>query len=333
MNTRGARLIASLATLLIVAAGVRLLVTSGGFAWPESWVYFELRAHSTIAAIAIGAALSVSGVVLQSMLRNPLASEYVLGLTAGAGLGVVVATYIAFRITGEIMSYNPPAAAPVIGAAGALGLVYALGRRGGVLDPTVLILVGVIIGIVCAALTTLFQYLLPDQGLAVYTRWLMGNISGDTPWPRLWGVLALAAAGTAVAAWLGPWFDAASLGDDEAASVGVPLRRLRVFGFVLASALTGSTVLLAGPIGFIGLVCPHLVRRLSGASHRSLMVASALCGSVVLLVADAGVTAFTVSTGHLPVGVLTALIGGPLFIVMLRSRGVLGTTPQFGGGA
>lgn len=330
MTRRAARVIIGLACALGALAAVRMLVTSGGFEFNADWSIIDLRAHRCVSAIGIGAALAVSGVLLQAMLRNPLASEYILGLTAGAGLGVVVATYVSFRIAGRIAGYAPHAFAPVIGAAGALALVYLLAQRRGLIDPTTLILVGVIVGIVCSALTTLVQHLLPDQGMAVYARWLMGGISDDTAWTRVWGVLALTAAGTAVSAWLGPWFDAASLSDDEAASVGVRLGLLRAAAFTLASLLTGATILLAGPIGFIGLICPHLARRLQGASHRPLIISSALCGAATLLAADIAVTVIRLPTGHAPVGVLTALIGGPVFIAMLRSRGLLGGR---GGGA
>jgi iron complex transport system permease protein len=330
MTPRALRTLLTLGLALVAALALRLLITSGGFEWPAEWTIFDLRAHRAVSAATVGAALAVSGVLLQAMLRNPLASEYVLGLSAGAGLGVVVATYTAFRITGAIVSDSPPVYAPILGAAAALGLVYLLGRRAGLIDPSTLILVGVVVGIVCSALTTLVQHLLPDQGLAVYTRWLMGSISSDTPWPRVGGVAALTILGTAAATWLGPSFDAASLGDDEAQSVGLNLRRLRAVAFTLASALTGATILLAGPIGFLGLVCPHLVRRLAGPRHRALIAGSALCGGAVLLLADAGVTLLTLPTGHMPVGVLTALIGGPVFIVLLR-RGFHSTGGANGG--
>lgn len=318
MTPRALRTLLALGFALVAALALRLVVTSGGIEWPTEGDIFYLRAHSAVSAATVGAALAVSGVLLQAMLRNPLASEYVLGLSAGAGLGVVVATYIAFRVTGAIVSDSPPVYAPILGAAGALAFVYLLGRRAGLIDPSTLILVGVVVGIVCSALTTLVQHMLPDQGLAVYTRWLMGSISAETPWIRIWGVAALTTLGTVAATWLGPSFDAAALGDDEAQSVGLNLRRLRAVAFALASALTGATILLAGPIGFLGLVCPHLVRRLAGPRHRALIAGSALCGGAVLLLADAGVTLVTLRSGHMPVGVLTALIGGPIFIILLR---------------
>ncbi len=324
MTQRAARVIAALGIALALAALLRLCVTSGGLEFTLDARLLELRSHRCVSAAAVGAALALSGLLLQAMLRNPLASEYVLGLSAGAGLGVAVATYLAYRATGSIVSFTPPAAAPVLGAAAVLALVYLASRRRGLLDPATLILVGVTVGIVCSALTTLVQHLLPDQGLAVFARWLMGSISDDTPWPRVLGVLAIALACTVGAAWLGPRLDAASLSDDEAASVGLNLGLLRVGVFALASLLTGATLLLAGPIAFIGLICPHLARRLCGAPHRGLAVASSLAGAGLLVLADTAVTVVKLPTGHAPVGVLTALIGGPLFIAMLRSRSVLG---------
>ena len=321
MTRRAARVLAALAFLLLLAVGLRLLVTTGSLEIPQDWTVLTLRAQRIVSAIAVGGALAVSGVILQSMLRNSLASEYILGLSSGAGLGLVVWLYISYRLTGGIIEYNPPVIAPIIGATAALALVYALSQRRGMVEPASLILVGVIVGIVCSAFTSLFQHLLPDGGLAVYSRYLLGNLLDDVSQPRLWSVLSITACGTVVAAMLGRSFDAASLGPDEAATVGVNLGRLRIVSFLLAGILTGSTILLAGPIGFVGLICPHLVRRLAGANHRVLFIGSALAGATLLLVADSAVSFVSFAAGHMPIGVVTALIGGQVFIFMLRSRG------------
>ncbi|MBN8645690.1 MAG: iron ABC transporter permease [Planctomycetes bacterium] len=320
--TRAFWLIAGLFVVALAIAALRLVCGPGELAWPSDWTIFELRGHRVVSAAAVGAALSLSGLLLQVMLRSPVASEYVLGLSAGAGLGIVAATFVSFRVTGQIVSYSPPLLAPVLGAGAALLVVFLLGRRGGLIDPPTLILVGIVVGILASAVTTLLQHLLPDQGMAVYTRWLMGAISSEAPWPRVWVVSGVAAVGLIVAGWLGPSMDAAMLSDDEARSVGVPLGALRVAIFALASALTGATLLISGPLAFVGLICPHLARLIVGTSHRTLAVASAFIGAAVLLAADAGVTVFTLPSGQLPVGVVTALIGGPMFVVMLRRGGL-----------
>lgn len=318
MTARALRVVLVLGVALAAALALRMVVTSGGLEWPGDAVIMELRAHSAVSAAAVGMALAVSGVLLQAMLRNPLASEYVLGLSAGAGLGIVVASYVSFRMTGVIVSAAPPAIAPIAGAGAVLLLVYALGRRGGLIDPATLILAGVAVGIVCSAVTTLVRHLLPDQGVALSARWLMGAISSDTAWARVWAVAGLAAGGAALAAALGRSFDAASLSDEEARSVGVSLGRLRLLAFVLASVLTGATLLLAGPIAFVGLICPHIVRRLVGARHRAVFVGSALAGAALLVLSESLVSAVPLASGQAPVGVVTALLGGPVFVYLLK---------------
>ena len=307
--------------LLLAAALVRMSVTAGGFEWSGNGQIIELRGLRVCAAITIGAALATAGVLLQSMLRNPLASPFILGLTSGAGLGIVVATYIGYLAGGTIMAYRPALGAAVLGAFGALGLVYALSQRKGLIDPPTLILVGVIVSVVCGALTELFLHLMPDRGLAVYSRWVMGEISMETGWGRLALIGTVTLVGVVGAAAMGPALDAAALGDDEARSVGVRLGGLRAVSFAIAGVLTAGTIVLAGPIGFVGLICPHLARLVGGARHRALVVSAALAGATLLVVADIAVTVPTLSSGRMPIGVLTALLGGPVFIVLLR-RGV-----------
>lgn len=318
MTARATRVIVALGLVLLVGVLLRMCVTRGGFEVADERVILELRAHRALAAAIVGAALATAGVLLQSMLRNDLASPFILGLTSGAGLGIVVATYAGYLAGGAIVTHSPPIPAAVVGAFGALGLVYLLSQRRGLIDPATLILVGVIVSIVCGAITTLLLHLMPDRGLAMYGRWVMGEISEETSWARIALVGGVTVVGIGVSAWMGPALDAASLGDDEARSVGVRLGPVRAAGFGIAGVLTAGTIVLAGPIGFVGLICPHIVRALAGARHRGLVIGSALAGGVMLVLADIAVTVPTLETGRIPVGVLTALLGGPLFIVLLR---------------
>lgn len=304
--------------LLLAAALVRMSVTVGGFEWSGDGTIIELRGLRVCAAVTIGVALATAGVLLQSMLRNPLASPFILGLTSGAGLGIVVATYVGYLASGAIMAYRPELGAAVLGAFAALGLVYALSQRKGLIDPGTLILVGVIVSVVCGAITELFLHLMPDRGLAVYARWVMGEISTETSWGRLALIGAITLVGVVGAAIMGPALDAAALGDDEARSVGVRLGGLRAAAFVIAGVLTAGTIVLAGPIGFVGLICPHLARVVGGPRHRALVISAALAGATLLVVADIAVTVPTLASGRMPIGVLTALLGGPVFVLLLR---------------
>ena len=321
VTPRARAAISGLGAALLIGVCLRLVVTRGGFDWPDEFVYFELRLLRVSAAVTIGAALAIAGVLLQSMLRNPLASPFILGLTSGAGLGIVVATYVGFLLHGAVMAHRPPLSAAVVGAFGALGLVYLLSQRRWLVDPAMLILVGVIISVVCGAVTHLLLHLMPDRGLAMYARWVMGDISEEITWDRVALVGALTAIGLIGSVIMGRSLDAAALGEDEARSVGVRLGWVRAGAFGVAGVLTAGTIVLAGPIGFVGLICPHLARSLGGAQHKGLLIGAALAGAALLVLADVAVTMPELAAGRMPIGVLTALLGGPVFIVLLR-RGI-----------
>lgn len=309
--------------LFITVAVLRLLVGADGFSgmgWPDASAIQSLRIQRLGAGTVVGAALAVGGVLLQALLRNPLASPDLLGLSSGAGLGVMIAAYVGFR-AGEGLApsgWHLPAA--LLGAVVALGVVYGMAQRRWTLEPVTLILVGVIVSIIAGAVTSLLQHLLPDRGLAA-SRMLLGAISDDLSPVTIVFVGGLTLAAIIAASWLGPMLDAASMSDDEARSVGVPLGAMRVVLFLVSGALTAGSVVLAGVVGFVGLVCPHVVRMLSGPTHRSLVPGAAIAGAVMVVGADVLVRFIELDTGRLPIGVLTALIGGPVLIWLLRAQG------------
>jgi iron complex transport system permease protein len=287
---------------------------------PESALVWELRLTRTGAAAVVGAALGLAGVLLQCLLRNPLASPDILGLASGSGFAVMLAAYLGF-LAGRGSSLGPTtsAAAALLGAAAALALVLLFARRRGGLDPITLILVGFVIGVIGSAGIMFLQHLMPDRGLLT-SRWLVGTIGDEITPPMLAAVAAATLALAALAHALAPAMDAASLGDDEARSVGVRLPRLRLILFAAAGTLTAGSVLLAGPIGFVGLVAPHLIRLGAGPAHRTLVVGAVLAGAAIVVFADALAKAIDLGAGRIPVGVLTAILGGPLFIWMLARR-------------
>lgn len=331
----------ALAALLLLGAVAARLLAEGNwrFGWPSSAALPDngalsetretreqrvldirrIREQRVLAGLVVGAALAVAGVLLQCLLRNPLASPDLLGLASGAGLGVTLAAYVAFCATGEIapQAANPPAA--LAASLAALAVVYLLSQRRALIDPISLILVGVIVAIMCSAATMFLQHLLPDRGLAV-GRWLLGALPDDAGWPQLGAIGAVTLASVLAAMLFAPAMDAASLGDDEARSLGVPLGRLRAFLFVASGVLTAGAVVLAGPIGFVGLVCPHLIRLGAGPGHRTLVLGSVLAGGALVVGADALVKSIDLGAGRMPIGILTSILGGPLFIVMLRRQ-------------
>lgn len=307
-----------LALLLVGAAVLRLACGPEGLAFAASETAANLRWTRVLAAVSVGSALAVAGVMLQSLLRNPLASPDLIGVSAGSGLAVVVSAYLGYLATGQI---TPPGAEPipaVIGALATLGFVYTLSQRRGFIEPVTLILVGVVVGILCGSAAAFIRQLLPDGGFAV-ARLLVGRLSDDLSIGMVWGVLAVTVTGAAIGAWLGPAMDAAAMSDDEARSVGVPVGALRLALFLISGVLTAGSVVLVGPIGFVGLVVPHAVRMLTGPNHRVLMIGSALTGATAVVLADVAVRLIPTRTGAIPIGILTALVGGPVFLWMLYS--------------
>lgn len=315
--TRAARAILFSAVALALACALRLFAADGSFAWPESRAVLDIRAERIAVGVLVGAALGLSGVMLQALLRNPLASPDLLGLASGAGFGVLLSYYLGYLAgmgVAPILGRTGPA---VAGSLIALALVYLLSQRRGAVEPVSLILIGVMVAILAGAGTQLVRHLLPGQGLQA-ARWLVGSLPDDLIPLEFYGAGGIVATGLMGAVALGPAMDALALSDDEAASVGVRRARVRAFLFLLAGLLAAASVVLAGPIGFVGLVCPHLARLLAGPSHRTLAVVASLGGAALIVFADALVRLLPTPSGRLPIGILTTLIGGPLFVVLLR---------------
>lgn len=309
------------AAALVAAGGARLWLGSRGA--PEGALdeLVALAGHRVAAGIIVGAALAAGGVLLQALLRNPLASPDLIGLASGAGLGMMVWAYVGFT-TGAGIAWTgtggfASASAAVLGAGLALAVVYGLSQRRGLLDPITLVLVGVIVGIVCSAAMMVVQHLMPDQGVAV-GRVLLGALRDDLSGRELWTVGAVTGACVAAGAAAGPAMDAASLGEDEARSVGVRLGRLRALLFALAGILAASAVVLAGPIGFVGLICPHAARLVCGPRHRGLVIVASLLGALLVVGADLVSASLRLASGRLPINILTTLVGGPTLLVLLR---------------
>ncbi|HYE63555.1 MAG TPA: iron ABC transporter permease [Phycisphaerales bacterium] len=326
-RTRDILALCLLMGLLGAAVVWRLMIGGGGDTPEMTSLMLEVRQWRVVSGLVVGAALGVSGVLLQSLLRNPLASPDLLGLASGAGLGVMAIVYIGYLaglgiaatdLGGSGVGWTTTSAA-VLGALGALALVYVLSQRRGLLDPITLVLVGVVVAIMCGAGTQLLKSLMPDQGVAA-SRLLRGMLSDDVPRGQLALVGGLTLASIVAGAWAGPAMDAAALGDDEARSVGVGLGRLRTLLFVLSGVLAASSVVIAGPVGFVGLICPHAARLLLGPSHRVLVVGAAVSGATLVIGADAATRLIDFGSGHPPISILTSLLGGPVLVLLLRRR-------------
>lgn len=322
MSRRAVIVLFALGFAALAAAGARLFAGPAGFEPPRDSFEFGLRSWRIVSGAAVGAGLAVAGVALQALLRNPLAAPAVLGLTAGAGFGVTLATSLGVAGAATIAGLTGTSAAALLGSVGALVVVYTLAQRRGVVEPVTLILVGVIVSLIAGAGTVFLQHLMPDRGLAASTRWLFGSIRDDTPRGLIVIATLLITLGVIITVGLGRAMDAASLDDDEAVSVGVRLHGLRLALLALAGTLTAASVVIAGPIGFVGLICPHAVRLLAGPANRVVVIGSALLGAGTIVAADTLVRLIDLGGGRMPIGVLTALLGGPVFVALLRARWV-----------
>jgi len=296
---------------LLAALALRLLAAPGVLALPSSDLVLGLRLERAVAAIVVGVALGAAGVALQAMLRNPLASPDLLGMAAGAVLAVTL-----FRAAAAPVPDEPAALA---GALAALGLVLLLGRRRGRIEPITLILVGVALAIGLGSMATAVRAAMPPSARPEGA-WLFGSLTDTLTPARLAAAAAAAAAGLAWVAARGPLLDAASMGEDEALTAGVPLSRLRGEMVLVAGTLTAAAVVLAGPIAFLGLVCPHLVRLAMGPAHRPLVIGAAAAGAILMLAADTLARLLPLDTGRLPTGVVVAVLAAPALVLILRAQ-------------
>ena len=277
-----------------------------------------LRLDAVLSAGLLGATLGLSGLALQALLRNPLASPFVLGVSSGAGFGVALVLALAYTLSIPAVSFGGEVGGAVAGSLVTLALVAWLGRAGEGHDPTTLVLSGVIVGAIFSAGSMLLEQLVPHGLRGDLLSWMAGRLPELPSRAAFWTLAAGAALGLAVLAARASALDVAALSDDEARSAGVDLRALRRTLFIIGGVLAAIAVAYAGPIGFVGLVGPHIARRLVGARHASLVPASALAGAALLVAADAARQCIDLGTGRLPVGVVTALAGGPAFLWLLR---------------
>lgn len=300
--------------------GVSLLI-----AWPEAGV-LGLRMTALWASVIVGGSLGLSGLAFQVLLRNPLASPWVLGVSAGAGLGIMIGQWSlamggVLGVVGGVLLAGNGIVGAATGTLVSLVLVLWIGRRLGGFDPVSLVLAGIIVSATFAALIMLLQHLVPHGVRDDLITWMMGRI----PWSIDWRVLAGIGGVLGVAGALGVRFaralDVMCLGELEARSIGVRVDGVRWGLLVGGGVLAAGAVVIAGPIAFVGLVAPHAARRMVGAQHRSLVVGAILAGAAMLLLAENVRQWIDLGGGRLPIGVLTALVGGPAFLVLLLRGG------------
>jgi iron complex transport system permease protein len=288
----------------------------------DAQIFFVARLPRVLSAALVGSALAAAGVVFQALLRNPLATPFTLGVSAGAALGAMLAITL-----GVTFGFGPLGTVPLasfVGSLAAVCIVYLLAtarHRG--FSTNVMLLAGVTLNAFFSALILFLQYFADATQTMRTVRWLMGDLDVASYGPIL-AALPLIGIASVTFAWLARALNLLVLGPEQAEGHGIDVLRSQRIAFVSASLATGAAVSVGGPIGFVGIVVPHLVRLIVGSDHRVLLPSAALFGGTFLIACDL-VSRTVMAPLELPVGIVTAVIGGPFFLWLLISRGAGGS--------
>ena len=335
--------IAVLCVLLVVTVAVSMTTgASGASAWTMLRGWFGLAPTSEVQAardyavivnirlprmllgMLIGAGLAVSGLLMQGLFRNPLADPGLVGVSAGAGLGavgiIVLGTTALAPLTAFLGIYTLQIAS-FLGGLVTTFILYRVATRSGHTAVATMLLAGIALGALAGAVTGVLVYVATDSQLRDLTFWGMGSLSGAN-WTKILTSGPIILVALIAAGFMGKGLNALTLGEATASHLGVPVQRLKHIVIVAVAAATGASVAVSGGIGFVGIVVPHLLRLVIGPDHRYLLPASALLGASFLLMADA-VSRVIVAPAELPIGIVTAAVGGPFFLwILLRKRSV-----------
>ncbi len=281
----------------------------------ERTILMQLRLPRVITACLVGCSLGIAGVGFQGLFRNPLADPYVIGASSGAGLGVTLAVVLGFQAS--FVGLSGVALSAVVGSLLAVSVVFAIGSVGRGSSVLTLLLAGVAVSSMINAIASLLMYL-NDDSVVVILAWLMGSLAGND-WSIVMATTASSLFGFAILWSMSRPMDVFLLGDVTSESLGLDLFRFRILLVVGSSIATAAAVASAGIIGFVGLIAPHVARRLVGPRHLWLLPMSACVGAAIMMVADV-VARTVVAPAELPVGILTAILGCPFFLFLLKSR-------------
>jgi iron complex transport system permease protein len=306
----------SLAALLVVAVGAPLigsthvsLARALAGASPDYEIFFFARLPRVLLALLAGAALSVTGVLFQCMLRDPLAEPYTLGVSSGSSVGAVIAISLGWRL-----SVLPS----ILGAGVVLLIVLGMAMEGRRLSSFTLLLTGVTMNSVSFAIILFLHSIASFSQSFAISRWLMGELDAVEYSTLAWlAALVVILCGLVIVR--APQWNLLAVGEDWATSRGAPASQLTAFGYIVGSVLVGAVTSLAGPIGFVGLIVPHALRLKLGADHRALLPCAFLCGAAFLGVCDL-ISRIAIAPAEIPIGVITALCGGPFFLWLLRTK-------------
>ncbi|KPP83545.1 MAG: iron complex transport system permease protein [Rhodobacteraceae bacterium HLUCCO07] len=304
---------------------VKSLVSAQELSPRDRIVLFDIRLPRMVMGMLVGAALAVSGAVLQGLFRNPLADPGLVGVSAGAGLGAITAIVLGGFLPASAAAlfgyYLVPVAAFFGGWATTL-ILYRVSTRRGRTSVATMLLAGIALGALAGAVQGILVYMADDAQLRTLTFWGMGSVAGAT-WSKVLAAAPLICLALATAPFLARGLNALALGEAAAAHIGIPVQRLKNTAILMVAGAVGAAVAVSGGIGFVGIVVPHLLRLVVGPDHRFLLLNSALLGAALLLCADV-ISRTIIAPAELPIGIVTAVLGGPFFLwILLRQRGLL----------
>lgn len=311
------------------AADMVLLALSGeapsGAQARDALVVLDIRLPRTLLGIVVGAALAVSGVVMQGLFRNPLADPGLVGVTSGAALAAVATIVLGTGSLAAVAPWIGFYVLPLAAFAGGLvttTLLYGIATRNGRTSVATMLLAGIAIAALAGAATGLLVFMSDDRQLRDFTFWSLGSLAGAT-WDKVAVAALFLAVVLAVLPALSAGLDALLLGESEARHLGVSVQAMKRTAVFAVAAAVGASVAVAGPIGFVGIVVPHLLRLVIGPRHTGLLPASALLGGALLVSADM-VARTIVAPAELPIGIVTAILGAPFFLwLLLRQRAIV----------
>ncbi|SDY78952.1 FecCD family ABC transporter permease [Citreimonas salinaria] len=327
----GALLLACAASLQVGATNVTLTdllakaMRGDALSQIERVVLLDIRLPRLAMGGLVGAALAVSGAAMQGLFRNPLADPGIVGVGAGAGLGAILAivlgAFLPAWLLGLTGNYLTPFAA-FLGGWGSTILLYRVSTRHGSTSVATMLLAGIALGALAGALSGILVYIADDRQLRDLTFWGLGSLAGAS-WAKVLAAGPMIALAIGAALMLGRGLNGLALGEATAAHIGIDVQRMKSVAILAVAAATGVAVAVSGGIGFIGIVVPHLLRLASGPDHRTLLLNAALLGAILLILADV-IARVVVAPAELPIGIVTAVLGAPVFLwILLTRRGLV----------
>lgn len=284
-------------------------------------VLLEIRAPRVALCVVVGAGLAVSGATMQGVFRNPLADPGLIGVSSGAALAAVSVIVLGSTLLNGLEQSLGSSTLPIAAFVGGVittFVVYQLGTSEGHTDVSTVLLAGIAVNAIAAAGIGLLMYTADDEQLRTLTYWTMGSFGGAN-WDQFWTIAPWILLGTLILPLYAPALNALLLGDAEAGHLGFQLETIKRIMFLLVAMVVGASVAASGVIGFVGLVVPHLIRLIQGSDYRKLIPSSALLGASLLLAADL-LARTMVTPAEMPIGIITAVLGGPFFIFLLVRR-------------